>query len=396
MPETILIRRLLLPELHLTDTRFVPGSSRTHVYADKESAFEVCPRCATPSHSVYDHRSVVAKDAPVRDKLIVLHIRKRRFFCKTCQKAFTEPIAGIKKGARTTERYQRGVLWACENFSDLKAVRRAYRCSAGALYKALYKHLELRRRRHLSYPWPKVIGIDEHFFRRNKKLGIGEFVSVVVDFKGRRLMEVVQGKRGAELEAALAHIPGRENVHFVALDMCDSFKSFATSFFPNAKLVADKFHVLRLLNPAINRRRKAITGDRRSLKVRRWLLRNGKDLEPLHRGLLNHWLEDFPELREVYHLKEALHGFYRIRGPNRAAKALTAMTDRMASSLLPEVRTLRRTLMKWRTEILAYFATRITNGRTEGFNTKAKLVKRRAYGYRSFNNYRLRLLNACA
>jgi transposase len=52
--------------------------------------------------------------------------------------------------------------------------------------------------------------------------------------------------------------------------------------------------------------------------------------------------------------------------------------------------------MKWRTEILAYFATGLTNGRTEGFNNKAKLVKRRAYGYRSFANYRLRLLNACA
>ena len=52
--------------------------------------------------------------------------------------------------------------------------------------------------------------------------------------------------------------------------------------------------------------------------------------------------------------------------------------------------------MGWRREVLAYFWTRATNGMTEGFNGKAKLVKRRAYGYRSFRNYRLRLLNACA
>jgi transposase len=52
--------------------------------------------------------------------------------------------------------------------------------------------------------------------------------------------------------------------------------------------------------------------------------------------------------------------------------------------------------MRWRREILAYFGTGLTNGRTEGFNNKAKLVKKRAYGYRSFRNYRLRLLNACA
>jgi transposase len=72
------------------------------------------------------------------------------------------------------------------------------------------------------------------------------------------------------------------------------------------------------------------------------------------------------------------------------------MTDKMAFSELPEIRTLRRTLMRWRCEILAYFASGLTNGRTEGFNNKAKVVKRRAYGYRSFRNYRLRLLNACA
>ena len=52
--------------------------------------------------------------------------------------------------------------------------------------------------------------------------------------------------------------------------------------------------------------------------------------------------------------------------------------------------------MRWRGEVLVYWRTRATNGMTEGFNCKAKLVKRRAYGYRSFTNYRLRLLNACA
>ena len=61
-----------------------------------------------------------------------------------------------------------------------------------------------------------------------------------------------------------------------------------------------------------------------------------------------------------------------------------------------ELQTFRRTLVRWRREILVYFDTRLTNARTEGFNNKAKLVKKRAYGYRSFRNYRLRLLNACA
>jgi hypothetical protein len=74
---------------------------------------------------------------------------------------------------------------------------------------------------------------------------------------------------------------------------------------------------------------------------------------------------------------------------------LTEITDRLARSTVPELATFRATLLRWRREVLAYFRTRATNGMTEGFNGKAKLVKRRAYGYRSFLNYRLRLLNAC-
>ena len=209
-------------------------------------------------------------------------------------------------------------------------------------------------------------------------------------------MEVVEGRTGAELEAALADIPGRENVRSVAIDMCDPYKSFARRFFPNATIVADKFHVLRLLSPAINRHRKAITGDRRTLPVRRLLLRNGRDLDATSRWALRTWLAEHPALRELYEAKEALAGFYRIRSFAQAARVLTAITDRLALSKLPELATFRATLLRWRHEVLAYFRTRATNGMTEGFNGKAKLVKRRAYGYRSFRNYRLRLLNACA
>jgi len=194
------------------------------------------------------------------------------------------------------------------------------------------------------------------------------------------VMEVVDGRSVPQLEAFLSYIPGRENVRFVVLDLCEPFKVFARSFFPRARLVADKFHVLRLLSPAINRRRKELTGDRRSLPVRRLLLRNGRDLDGYRRFALRWWLSKHPELREVYECKEMLHSFYRIRGQRRAAHALMALTERMSRSTLPEIQTLRKTLLKWKEEILAYFYTRLTNGRTEGFNNKAKLVKRRAYG----------------
>lgn len=194
----------------------------------------------------------------------------------------------------------------------------------------------------------------------------------------------------------LAHIPGRENVKNVIIDMCDPFKKFAREFFPNTCLIADKFHVLRLLSPSLLRRRKEITGDRASARARRLILMSSHKLDYSKRLALQTFLSAYPEMAELYSWKERLHGFYRIKGYNRAVIAFTYMTDDMAHSKLPEIKTLRRTLMKWREEILNYFKTGLTNARTEGFNNKAKVVKRMGYGYKQFRNYRLKVLTACA
>ena len=394
MPDQSLIRTLLLPELSLVSFKRGRDNRAIEVVAAKRPKVEYCPKCATASTSTYDHRKVRFKDEPFRTMRVWLTVIKRRLWCKLCGKPFTEPLDWARKGFRHTERYGRSVMLACERYSDLKRVRQDFKCSGGWLYANLYRHLALEQRKR-RYPWPKRIGIDEHFFRRGKD-GFRDFVSVIVDQKNHRLMELVEGRTGGELEAALDYIPGRQNVLSVAIDMCDPFKTFAKRFFPNATIVADKFHVLRLLNPAINRHRKAITGDVRTNPIRRLLLRNGRDLDHGQRVALHTWLAVHPTLRDLYNAKESVAGFYRVRSAKQATRIFTAITDSLAKSPVPELQTFRNTLMRWRREVLAYWQTRATNGMTEGFNGKAKLVKRRAYGYRSFTNYRLRLLNACA
>lgn len=393
MPATRLAQLTLLPELELTNTFGKRNWQR--LSAKKTSAMEVCPKCATPSTAVYDRRRVKVKDAPLRGKHVTLELEKRRFYCKPCHKPFTEYIPGISKGRRTTERYRRHLLWACENFSDLKSVRREMRCSSSFVYKVLYEQLERQHRmKRLNVPWPEKLGIDEHSFKKGKK-GHMEFASMVVDHNAKRVFELVNGRAISELHASLCHIPGRERVKDVTMDLSSSYRSFVKGFFPNAKITADHFHVVRLLHPAINKRRKTITGDKRTLVIRRLLLRNGKKLGFFERSAVYRWLKDYPELEEVYHFKEALHGLYRVKGYERAARAFTKLTDRMGGSQLAEIKTLRKTLLSWRKEILNYFKTGLTNGRVEGFNGKAKLIKRKGYGYRSFKNYRLRVLNDC-
>lgn len=395
MPSEKLSQFLLLPELKLVSVR-TEDKIRAIYEVQKQSKFEVCPKCATKASSVYDRRYVQVKDAPIRGKFVSLKILKRRFRCPGCKFVFTEPVGGVKKFAKVTQRFKTSILWACENFSDLKRVGRAHDCGSKTVYKSLYEMLRLKEKESHNQEWSTTVGVDEHSFTRNKKFGRREFVTCFVDYNNKKMRECVLGRTPNELLSGIVHIPSRERVKNVVMDMSSTYRSFVKGYFPNAKIIADKFHVLRLLTPAINIRRKAITGDVRTNPIRKLLLRNGYKLEYFKRKAVHEWLDLNPDLREIYFYKEWMHRIYRCKGTKHAGKVLTKMTDAMALSKLPEIKTLRNTLMKWRTEILNYFENRLTNARTEGFNNVAKLVQKRAYGYKSFENYRLRLLYACS
>lgn len=395
MPRNTLTNFILLPELKLVQS-YKESKSTGRIECEKVAKVEYCHRCAKPSSTTYDHRTVRVKDAPIRGRLIYLEIRKRRLWCHECRKPFTEFTPGVRKRKRHTERYARDLMWACENFSDLSQVRKAYRCSSDFLYRIYYKKLAEKIKAQVNYPWTSTIGIDEHSFKKANSYQRTQFVTMIVDYDNRRVRELCEGKTGAALSDQLKGIPGRENVKNVVLDLCDPFKNFAQEFFPNARIIADKFHVLRLLSPHLMRRRKEIVGTRADMRAKSLLLMSIKRLGYFERQALREYLFKHPELNELYDWKEKLHRFYRIRGYHNAAMAIRKLIDNMAFSLLPEIKTLRRTLMKWKEEILNYFLTGLTNARTEGFNNKAKVVKRRAYGYKSFRNYRLKVLTACA
>lgn len=393
MPEDIVAQHHLLPEMKLLEVRRGAHGGLEFVVR-MTSELEVCPRCATPSRSVYDRRWASIRDEPIRRAEVRLSIHKRRFSCRPCGRPFTEPVSGVIKGKRTSERYARAVQQACEEYVDLKTVRRRFRCSGGYLYSVLYRHLELKQRMSRR-DWPERIGLDEHFFKRGKGFEKRQFVTMVVDQTGGRLLEVAEGRMGVDVEHAVRHLKNPENVRWVSIDLCDPYKRFVSDYFPNANIVADKFHVLRLPSGALMKYRKLAERGKNTAYLRNLLLKPGYQVLDYWKPRLTEWLKQHPVLQEVYWAKERLSRFYRIRSVAQAAKELTRLTDSLCLSRVPELRTLRATLKKWRSAILNYWTSRQTNARVEGFNNKAKLVKRRAYGYISPTNYRLRLLNAC-
>lgn len=354
----------------------------------------ICRRCGSGRIVKAGRCLSVVREEPVRGMSLWLKIHKHRLYCKDCKRTTTEAVPGVFPRRRSTQRFRKFIAQACGRMTDLSTVSRFYNVSHGFSYQVYYEQVEVKLKEHQSrIKWPEVIGIDEHFFRRKSR--ISEFVTMITDLKSKRVFDLVHGKDHQSLLSQLEKIPGRENVKVVVIDMSSTYKSFVRKFFPNAKLVADKFHVLRLFTPHLMKAGKEIHGHRQELSTRRKLLCSRKNLDYFVRVEIDQYLRNHNKLDELYRWKEKLFEFYRVKGFGRAVRAFYKLLEQMSGSQLEEVQRMRRTFLRWKNEILLYFENGYTNGFTERMNGTGKLVQRRAFGYKSFRNYRLRTLSAC-
>lgn len=361
---------------------------------EKRPSRNPCLRCGSDKTVRAGKITTTVREESLRGVALWLKIHKHRIYCKSCKKTFAEPVPGVWPRRRSTQRFRKGVAQACGKMTDLSTVSRFFNVSHGFAYKVYYEQIAVKMREHITRSqWPEVLGIDEHFFRRKK--GVTEFVTMFTDVGEKRMFELAHGKENKSLIEQVKDIPGRENVKTVVIDMSSSYKAFARKMFPNAKLVADKFHVLRLITPSIMKAGKDIHGHRQELKTRRKLLRSRVKLDYFVRCEIDEYLKNHDKLNELYRWKEKIYEFYRIKGYGRAVAAFKKLTEAMSGSSLEEIRKLLKTLKRWRQEILLYFADGYTNAFTERMNGTGKLVQRRAFGYKSFRNYRLRVLSAC-
>jgi transposase len=389
---------LLLPDLRLVKEH--RDKSTRVLICQKVSEFEVCPHCASKCSTIYDHVVVSIKDSPIRNKNVILKIRKRRFICKSCKKIFREPVNGIFKGFRTTQRLRRHLMWAASTYSDLSRVKSTVKCSNWLIYKAFYEQVELELRK-IAKIWPTTIGIDEHSFVKNVRGNKRDFVTVFVDYNHRRIMEVAEGKAIGDLHhPRILNIKGKENVKNVIVDLSPTFKSYAKDYFPNAILIADRFHVVKLMHPLIQELKKQVLlnydlNRGKGNPIGRMLITYRTKLRYHQKRVLDRFLELSLELKEVYWYQQRIYRLYRTKGVKVVRRKLIQLLDDMAQSKIAKIHSYRRTFRSWVEEIINYFKTRLTNGRTEGYNRKAKLIQRCAYGFRSFKNYRLKLLYLC-
>lgn len=353
----------------------------------------ICPHCGQGTGRVNDRgKERRWYHSRINGRRVLLQGRLRRFWCPSCQRAFTETYPGIRLRARRTEQAEREVLEELRT-GTFGALRKrfgvAYRTATKALQRLVPRQLDLGKL--LKNVPEAALGIDEHSFRGNDLV-----CTVTLLQPCRQLVAILDDDRQATLRAYLQGLPEdvRAKIRWVCTDLKPSYRKVVQQVLPQAKVVVDHFHVIQDANRRLDQARILEQQDwRRSIP--RWpLVKNFERLTPKQELQLHSILHAYPVIAAFYRLKEALRDLYAATSPAEANLLMDRIFTNAETSDIPELKQWARTLRAWRSELLAYFQNRISNGFTEGVHTKIKLLKRLSFGFRNLQVYVRKMLLA--
>jgi transposase len=234
---------------------------------------------------------------------------------------------------------------------------------------------------------PERLSMDEV----SKEKGRRKFVTVISDVDKSSLLEVINSHKSDEIIEELENIPLeiRENVKEVSVDMWGGFPKVIEEVFPNASIVIDRFHVMKLGNQSLNKIRLLLGF--KGLENRTILLKNKADLTEEEIKKLQELLRESPCLSIAYELKEEFRDIYETSTTVKMGKRKMEKWLTYASRFFGET---SQTIKNHIWSICQYFVNGTTSGVMEGLNNKIKLILRQSYGFKNFNLMREKLL-AC-
>ncbi len=242
-----------------------------------------------------------------------------------------------------------------------------------------------------------MLGIDEHFFTRKKG-----FATTLCDLHRHRVYDVVLGRSELSLRPIFRSWKANPRCGWCAWIWPPATARWSGSHFPNALIVADRFHVIRLVNHHfLNCWRELDPVGSKNRGLLSLMRRHRHNLRPDQLLRLAAYLAEYPALEVIYRFKQRL--CYLLLKKHRTRQQCQVLIPRFLRALnqlrqagLAQLVNSARRSPPGRQEIVAMWRFTRNNGITEGFHNKMEVINRQAYGFRNFQNYRLRVKVLCA
>ncbi|MEI7614783.1 MAG: ISL3 family transposase [Betaproteobacteria bacterium] len=340
------------------------------------------PPCPTCGKGMFRHgkRVHVFTDTPIEMRPVRIEITRQRFRCGTCGKLVTMELPFLDDKRRATRRLVDSVRERClsKTFHSLSEDTGLAVNTIKNIAHDLISDLDQQ----VCFETPSIMGIDE------LKLA-GGMRCIITNLATMSIFDMLEERTQVVLKPYFEAMNDREKVEWVCTDMWRPFKRSFAPFLPNAKLVIDKFHVVRMASDALETERKKYQKDLEKdarLQIKksvRWLtLKRNATLTPEESVALGIVKKNLPDLALAYDLKES---FYEIYDQDTRADAMLAFKDweKSVPTKMPMFASLAKTVHNHFEDIFAYWdaPTRITNAYTEAANGITKVANRAGRGY---------------
>ena len=375
---------------------------------------------------------------------LLLTFHKPRFFCKDCGQSFyVKPDWVISNMSITTYVLIEITSRLTSTTQCVEQIARDTNTSASIVLNVMY-HIKLDKPKNL----PVTLGIDEFhgktgtYNSKTKRFDTEKYHCVITDPDHGCVLDILYKATYRHLYDYFMEYPSylRRNVKYFCADMRSGFSKVARNFFPNAKICIDPFHVIKLLNEAVDDVRLCAwhgltekvrklnakveeakeSGDEELVSLKTLERNKAKDDAALiksSRIILitapykdtaywnRHEEKREQRLKEIYAVvpeletaRDALYDFHIIAEhsePNHIKEDLTDWLNKYSDCDLPPIRQAASSIRKRRGDIENAWKYGKSNGVTEGLNKKIKDIRRMGFGAHSFENFSRRALLAC-
>ncbi len=320
-------------------------------------------------------------------KRVGLVVQRQRYRCPRCGHTFLDQVPGMDEHHRVTARLKMYVAkkvlsrpftaLAEEVGLDEKTVR--------VLFGEAVANWDAQRR----VVTPEFLGIDE--------VVMGQPRCVLTNIREQTLLDLLPSRRYDRVATYLLHLSKPQAVRWVTMDMWRPYREAVRDALPQARIVVDKFHVIRMANAGLDGVRKQLrlslsAKERKTLMHDRFLLlRRPHDLQPMEQVLVESWTRNLPLLGDAYQAKEAFFAIYEAPSQALAERAYQDWEKSLSKELEAFFSPLTTAMHNWHDEIFAYFDQPVTNAYTESANNLIRAMQRLGRGY-SFEVLRAKML----
>lgn len=332
---------------------------------------------------------------PVGDRPTVVILPIPRVECQACGVVRQVKVSFADPRRSYTKSFERYVLELCRRMTI-----RDVALHLGVSWDVI-KDIQKRDLSH-RYAKPKLkhlrrIAIDEIAVAKGHR-----YLTVVMDLESGAVVFVGDGKGADALKPFWKRLrPSGAKIEAVAMDMSAAYRSAVSTHLPKAKIVFDRFHVVKLFNEKLSNLRRALYREATDvmqkdvLKGTRWLLlKNPENLDAKkdEKQRLEEALALNKPLATAYYMKDELRRLWEQPGKQFATTFLDGWIRRAEASGIRMLQQMAKTLAAHRSGLLAYYEVMITSGPMEGTNNKIKTMKRQAYGFRDQEFFKLKIL----